>query len=37
VRLRPEHLTVVRRFTAPGQPNATIYVSDSPSLAAPLN
>jgi len=45
VRLRPEHLTVVRRFTAPGQPAATIYrsdsarfyASDSPSSAAPRN
>jgi 4-amino-4-deoxy-L-arabinose transferase-like glycosyltransferase len=37
VRLRPEHLTVVQRFTAPGQPGATIYVSDSPSSAAPQN
>ncbi len=45
VRLRPEHITVVRRFTAPGQPAATIYrsesagfyASDSPSSAAPRN
>jgi hypothetical protein len=37
VHLRPEHLTVVQRFTAPGQPAATIYASDSPSLSASLN
>jgi 4-amino-4-deoxy-L-arabinose transferase-like glycosyltransferase len=37
VRLRPEHLTVVQRFTAPWQPGATIYVSDSPSFVAPQN
>jgi hypothetical protein len=37
VRLRPEYLTVVKRFTAPWQPGATIYVSDSPSFAAPQN
>jgi hypothetical protein len=37
VRLRPEHLTVVQRFTAPGQPAATIYASDSPLSSAPLN
>jgi len=37
VHLRPEHLTVVQRFTAPGQPGATIYVSDSPSFLAPKN
>jgi hypothetical protein len=37
VRLRPEHLTVIQRFTAPGQPAATIYASDSPLLAAPTN
>jgi hypothetical protein len=37
VRLRPEHLTVVQRFTAPWQPGATIYASDSPSSAAPQN
>jgi hypothetical protein len=37
VHLRPEHLTVVQRFTAPGQPDATIYASDSPSPSAPLN
>ena len=45
VRLRPEHLTVVQRFTAPGQPEATIYrsdsagfyASDSPSMPGPEN
>jgi hypothetical protein len=37
VRAHPEHLTVVQRFTAPFQPGATIYVSDSPSLAATEN
>jgi 4-amino-4-deoxy-L-arabinose transferase-like glycosyltransferase len=37
VHAHPEHLTVVQRFTAPGQSAATIYVSDSPSFAAPQN
>ena len=37
VRAHPEHLTLVQRFTAPFQPGATIYVSDSPSLAATEN
>jgi hypothetical protein len=37
VRAHPEHLTLVQRFTAPWQPGATIYVSDSPSLAATEN
>jgi hypothetical protein len=37
VRLRPEHLTVIQRFTAPGQPAATIYASDSPLPSAPSN
>ncbi len=37
VRAHPEHLTVVQRFTAPCQPAATIYASDSPSRAAPPN
>jgi 4-amino-4-deoxy-L-arabinose transferase-like glycosyltransferase len=37
VRFRPEHLTLVQRFTAPGQPAATIYASDSPSSATPQN
>jgi hypothetical protein len=27
---RPAGLTVYRRFSAPGQPSATLYVSDSP-------
>jgi len=30
VRLHPEGLTVYRRFQAPGQPSATLYVSDTP-------
>ena len=34
VHVHPEHLTLVQRFTAPGQPGATIYASDSPSFAA---
>ena len=45
VRAHPEHLTLVKRFSAPYQPNATIYVSDlpriyvsdSPSPTAPKN
>jgi hypothetical protein len=37
VHAHPEHLTVVRRFTAPWQPGATIYVSDSPSFAQRQN
>jgi hypothetical protein len=30
VHAHPAGLTVYRRFTAPGQPNATLYVSDTP-------
>jgi 4-amino-4-deoxy-L-arabinose transferase-like glycosyltransferase len=37
VHLRPERLILVQRFTAPGQPAATIYASDSPLSAAPQN
>lgn len=37
VHAHPEHLNVVQRFTAPWQPTATIYASDSPSPSAPLN
>ena len=37
VHAHPEHLTVVQRFTAPWQPAATIYASDSPSRAASPN
>jgi hypothetical protein len=31
VHAHPEGLTVYERFTAPGQPTATLYVSDTPS------
>jgi hypothetical protein len=34
VRAHPEHLTLVQRFTAPGQPAATLYISNSPSINA---
>ena len=37
VHAHPEHLTVVQRFTAPWQPGATIYVSDSPWFAPHQN
>jgi hypothetical protein len=37
VHVHPEHLTLVQRFTAPGQPAATIYASDSPSFVTPQN
>jgi hypothetical protein len=37
VHTHPEHLTAVQRFTAPWQPGATIYVSDSPSFAPHQN
>jgi len=30
VRAHPQGLTVVRRFSAPGQPSATLYASDTP-------
>jgi hypothetical protein len=33
VRSHPAGLTVYRRFSAPGQPSATIYVSDTPSAS----
>jgi hypothetical protein len=34
IHLRPQGLTAWRRFTAPGQPSATIYVSGTPPSAA---
>jgi hypothetical protein len=37
VHAHPEHLTLVQRFTAPGQPSGSIYVSDSPSFTATQN
>ncbi len=37
IRARPQGLTAVRRFSAPGQPPATLYVSGTPSATTFLN
>jgi hypothetical protein len=37
VRAHPQGLTLVRRFSAPGQPGAAIYVSDTPRETTFLN
>jgi len=37
VHAHPAGLTAYRRFTAPGQPSATIYVSDTPPSSALIN
>ena len=34
IHLHPEGLTVVQRFSAPGQPSATLYVSGTPNSSA---
>jgi hypothetical protein len=34
VKANPGCLTAIRRFTAPGQPSSTLYVSDTPSTAS---